>query len=116
MNNISMIKYSFGKWSIMLYGLALMKITVRQKLILSFLALKNMSAAFDGVYDFTSCDISHEFMIAFMKRSRSSSNIKELVIEREICETLVNIQNSFHSAVNAFSALERKHEKIVGII
>ena len=37
-------------------------------------------------------------------------------IEREICEILCNIQNSFYSAVNAFTAFERKHDEIVGKI
>ena len=31
--------------------------------------------------------------------------------KREICETLHYIKNSFHSAVNAFTALERKHDE-----
>ena len=75
-----------------------------------------MSAAFSGMYNFVAWNISHDFMIAFMKESRSSFNKNAEMIQRKICETLVNIQNSFHSAVNAFSALERKHEKIVGII
>ena len=35
------------------------------------------------------------------------------MLEREISETLCNIQISFHSAVNVFTALERKHDKIV---
>ena len=70
-----------------------------------------MSAAFDDAW----C-ISHEFMMAFMKH-RGSSVIKEAnMIEREKCETLCNIQNSFHSAVNAFMELERKHDEIVGKI
>ena len=33
-----------------------------------------------------------------------------------MCKSLGNIQNRFHSAVNAFTALERKHDEIVGII
>ena len=36
--------------------------------------------------------------------------------KREICETLVNIHNNFPSAVNAFTALERKQDEIVGKI
>ena len=75
-----------------------------------------MSAAFDGVYDFHSWDISHEFMVAFMKHGKSTSNKNAQLLEREICETLCNIQNNFHSAVNAFIALERKHDEILGKI
>ena len=56
-----------------------------------------MSAAFDGVYNFPSWDISHGFMVAFMKYGGY-------------------IQFSFHSAVNTFMALERKCDEIVGKI
>ena len=79
----------------MLYELALMKI------------------AFIGVYVFDALDSSHEFMITFMKESRLSDNMKALMIERRICETLGKVQNSFHSAINTFAALERKHDEIV---
>ena len=75
-----------------------------------------MSAAFDGVYNFDAWDISHVFMMAFMKCKRSSG-VKELnKIEIENYETFCNNQNSFHSAVNAFTALERKHDEIAGEI
>ena len=79
-------------------------------------SFRKMSAAFDGVYDFHSWDISHEFMVAFMKHGKSTSNKNAQLLEREICETLWNIQNNFHSAVNAFIALERKHDEILGKI
>ena len=36
--------------------------------------------------------------------------------QRKFCEMLGNIENSFHFAVNAFTALERKHDEIVGTI
>ena len=39
--------------------------------------------------------------------------IKSSETEREICNTLYYIQKSFHSAVNAFTALGRKHDEIV---
>ena len=35
-------------------------------------------------------------------------------MQQEVCKTLHNIQNSFHSSVNSFIALERKHDEIVG--
>ena len=69
-----------------------------------------MSAAFDGVYDF------HSFMVAFMKHGTSTSNKNAQLLERENCEMLQNIQNNFHSAVNTFTALERKHDEILGKI
>ena len=56
-----------------------------------------MSAALDGVYEFHSRDISHEFMGSFIKNRD-------------------NIQNSFLSADNNFIKLEMKHDKIVGKI
>ena len=44
----------------------------------------------------------------------SSSGVKEAnKIEREVCEPLHNIQNSFHSVFNAFTALEMKCNEIV---
>ena len=75
-----------------------------------------MSAAFISMYDFDAWGISHEFMIIFMKNGRSSGSKTAGKLERLICKTLHNIQNHFHSAVIAFSALERKHDKIVGKI
>ena len=66
------------------------------------------------MYDFDAWDISHEFMI--VKDKRSINNIKTMEIESKICETLGNIWSSFHSAVNAFTALERKYYEIVGRI
>ena len=66
------------------------------------------------MYDFDAWDISYEFMIAFMKYGRSGGNKKAQVLEREICETLLNIQNSFHSAVNALTTLEKKHDENSG--
>ena len=51
-----------------------------------------------------------------MKFGISSVYKKAQTIEREICKTLCNIQNSFHSVVNAFTALERKCDEIVGNI
>ena len=60
-------------------------------LILSFLVLEKMSAAVIGMYDFDAWDIFYEFMIAFMKESRSSGNMKAMKLEREICETVCNI-------------------------
>ena len=96
----------------MLYELALMKIPVCSVCI-KFSWFRKMSAAFDHVYDFDSWDISHEFMVAFMKYGRSDGNKKAQVLEREICETLLNIQNSFHRAVSTFTVLVRKHDEIV---
>ena len=57
----------------------------------------------------------HEVMIIFMKESRSCGNKNAKMKERKIGETLGNIQNSFHSVVNAVTALERKrkHNEIV---
>ena len=55
-------------------------------------------------------------MNAFMKYGMSSENKKAQMMEREICETLHNIQNSFYSEVNAFTALEKNHHEIVGKI
>ena len=52
----------------------------------------------------------------FMKYRSSSGVEKSNKIERDICENLCNIQNTFHSAVSAFIALERMHNKIVGKI
>ena len=50
------------------------------------------------MYDFELRDISHEFVIAFMKESRSSGNIKAMKIDSEIIETLpVFIMQSFSS-------------------
>ena len=74
-----------------------------------------LSASFVGLYDFDAWNISHEFMMAFMKVSESSF-IKKKIREREICEFLSISHNSFHSAVNVFTALEKKHDKIVGKI
>ena len=37
-------------------------------------------------------------------------------IKNEISKTILNIQNSFHSSVNAFTTLERKCDEIVGKI
>ena len=74
-----------------------------------------MSAASDSVHNFHFLDISHEFMDAFMKFGISMKNVKAKELEREISETH-NIQNSFHSAVNPFTALERKLDEIVGKI
>ena len=61
--------------------------------------VQKISAAFDGVYDFHSWEISHKFMIAFMKYGVSSGNEKAQ-IEIEIFKALCNIQNIFYSAVN----------------
>ena len=52
----------------------------------------------------------------FHKKSRSSCNKMTSTIEREICKTLCTIKNSFHFAVNSFTALERNHDEIVGTI
>ena len=68
------------------------------------------------MYDFDVWDISHESMMTFIKQSRSSGNKKAEVIEKEILETICNFQSSFHSAINAFTALERKHDKVLGTI
>ena len=54
--------------------------------------------------------------MAFMKY-RSLSGVKEPnKIEIEICETLCNIQNSFHSAVKGVTALEGMCDDIMGKI
>ena len=55
-------------------------------------------------------------MTAFKKEKISHGNLKANQIEKEICETLDKILNSFHYSVNAFIALERKHDEIVGTI
>ena len=75
-----------------------------------------MSTAFNGLYDFDAWDTSIEFMIAFIKARRTSGNKIATTLERENFELFCNIQNSFHSAVNAFTVLERKHDEIVGKI
>ena len=100
----------------MLYELVLMKFLLCQCSPYFLFLFEKMSAAFIGMYEFDAWDISHEFMIAYMKDGRSSGIKDAMKIEKEFCETLYNIQNSFHSAVNAFTALERKHDEIVGKI
>ena len=74
-----------------------------------------MSAAFIGMCDFVAWNISHEFIIAIMKESRSSCNKNGEMIQRKICKTFVNIQNNF-PAINAFIVLERKHDELVDAI
>ena len=49
-----------------------------------------------------------------MKYAISSGTKKGHLLEREISETLHNIKNSFHSAVNTFTAWESKHDDIAG--
>ena len=66
--------------------------------------------------DFNAWDIFHELLIAFIEFNVSSDNKKAKMIERVMCETHCNIQNSFHSAVNVFTGLEKKHNEIVGKI
>ena len=51
-----------------------------------------------------------------MKYGISADNKTAKALEREISESLCCIQNSFHSAVSAFTALERKGDDIVGKI
>ena len=68
------------------------------------------------MYNFDGCNFSHEYMMTFMNAKRSSGNKTASTLEREICETFHKIQNSFYSVVNAFTALERKHDEIVGRI
>ena len=51
-----------------------------------------------------------QFLLAFMTYGGSTE------IKRKSCETFCYIQSSFYSAVNAFTALERKHDEIVGKI
>ena len=85
-------------------------------LYLLLACFRKMSAAFDGVYNVCSWGISHELVDAFMKYGMSMKNAKGKQLEREISETLCNIQNSFHSPDNIFTALERKHDEIVGKI
>ena len=75
-----------------------------------------MFKTFIGTYHFDAWDISHALMIAFMRESRSSDNMNAIILKKEICETLHNIQSSFHSAINSFTALEKKHDEIVGTI
>ena len=53
---------------------------------------------------------------AFMKDKRSSGIKMASKQEREICYMLHITQNSFHPAVNAFTALDGKHDDIVGKI
>ena len=43
-------------------------------------------------------------------------NQKAKQILKEICQTLGNVQNSFHSAFNAFLECERKHDEIMGTV
>ena len=69
------------------YELFLMKIAVCPKLILSFIVLEQMSTVFIGVYVFDAWDISHEFMIAFMKFGGSSGNMNARKIMTEILGT-----------------------------
>ena len=58
-------------------------------------------------------DISHHYMITFEQRKISHGNLIANYIEKEICETVVNIHSSFHSAVNTFTAVTRKCDEIV---
>ena len=100
----------------MFYELALMKIPMCTHISkVLFFFQKNVSS-FDGVNNCYAWDISHEFKLAFARFRSSISNTKAKMIERVICEILCNIQNSFHSALNAFTALETKHDEIVGKI
>ena len=92
-----------------------MKIPVCPKLTLSFSFFRKMSDVLIGVYDFDVWDISHEFVIAFMKDNRWCGSKYVEVIEREIFETLNTIQSSFHSAVNTFTAWEKKCDEIMGM-
>ena len=63
------------------------------------------------MYNFNVWDVSDKFLMAFMKY-RGSSGIKEAnKMEKEIFGTFQNFQNSFHSAVNAFTALKWKHDE-----
>ena len=94
----------------MVYELALMKILICQHISYILFLFQKMSAAFDGVYDFNAWDFSHEFMKAILTKTGSIDS------KREICQTLCYIQNSFHSAVNAFTPFKRKHDEIVGKI
>ena len=57
-----------------------------------------------------------EFTTTFDNDKRTCGILKAKLIEEEICETIVNIHYSFHSTVNAFTALERKHDEIAGIM
>ena len=92
-----------------------MKIPVCPLYLILFCFTKT-SAAFDGVYDLDSCDISHEFVKAFLTKTGS------IELKRKICKTLCYIQNSFHSQVNALGNIKpgmevtKAHDQIVRII
>ena len=75
-----------------------------------------MLAAFDGVDNFGAWDISHKFMIMFITAGISNGNKTAQSLEREIYEVLHNSHNSFYSAVNAFTALGKMYNEIVGKI
>ena len=81
-----------------------------------FSCFKKILTAFISMYDFDAWDISHEFIIASKKDGRSSGIKEAMNNERENYEKLGSTQSSFHSAVNAVTAFERKHDEIVGII
>ena len=55
-------------------------------------------------------------MTEFGKDAKSFGHSTSTNLEEEICDTHNHIKNSFHSAVNAFTVLERKHDEIEGII
>ena len=67
-----------------------------------------MSAAFDGMYNFHSWNISHEFTDAIMKYGMSIKNVKAKELEREISE----IVGKINSGMQETKVLEH----IVGII
>ena len=107
---MSQLKSLKHTWLLLVRGLYaiemdLMKIIVCPKLILSFLLLKRFSADFIGLCDFDGCDISCEFIADFGKGKISYGNLKAM---------LGNIQNSFYSAINTFTSLERKNDEMVG--
>ena len=87
-----------------------------QHLLMKNSVCQKLSAAFDGVYDFHSWDISCEFLVTFMKHGSSASNKNAQLLERKICEMLHNIQNKFYLAVIAFTGLARKCDEIPGKI
>ena len=73
LNNISMKNIFLASDHLCFMSLPWWKFLSPLYLLLCF---RKMSAAFDGVLDFHSWNISHEFMVTFMKYGRSDSNKK----------------------------------------
>ena len=68
----------------MLYELALMKIPMCLHISYILSLFQKILAAFNGVYNFNSWDISHEFMTVFMKYGGSNDNKKLRNRERNL--------------------------------